>query len=250
MDHPPEGSSDRHDGGKFTETRWSIVLRAGKPDAPGAAEALENLCRSYWYPVYAWIRRSGRDAEESRDLTQEFIATLLRRNSLESVSPDKGRFRTFLIRSIGNFLTDKHRLDTAACRGGGNPVVALDVLSPEALHDLLPASHDTPAAAFDRGWAKVLLANAFERLKAEQSAAGRTAVFDAVRGFVGGPPEAGEYRQVADQFGLTENAITVTVHRLRRRCRELIMEEIMQTVGSRIEAEEELRALFGGAASP
>ncbi len=222
-----------------------MVLRAGNPDDPGAAAALENLCRTYWYPIYAWMRRRGQGADEARDMTQEFIAVLLRRNSLEAVDPAKGRFRTFLIRSIEHFLTDQHRVASASRRGGGQPVISLDALEPEQLYALLPATHDTPDAAFDRGWTQVLLSRAFDRLEAEQTAAGRAATFAALRGFVATPPDAGEYRQAAASLGITENALSVTVHRYRLRCRELIMDEIMQTVGSREAAEEELRLLFG-----
>src|SRR5688572_8765250 len=193
-------------GGQFAETHWSMVLRAaGQPDAPGAATALESLCRIYWYPVYAWVRSRGHGPEDAKDLTQQFLATLLRRGSLETVNRDKGRFRTFLIRSIQYFLTDQHRQDTAAKRGGGMPLLELDSLDPEQRYAFEPVTHDTPDAAFDRRWCNVLVTRAFQRLEAEQVAAGRGQQFAVLREFIGGAPDAGEYAQAAEKFGLTEN---------------------------------------------
>ena len=231
--------------GQFAITHWSLVLRAGQPDAPGAAAALETLCRAYWYPVYAWIRSRGQGPEEAQDLTQEFFAGLLRNDSLGAVAPEKGRFRTWLIRCIQNLLTDQHRHRAAEKRGGGAAVIEWDGLNPEARYAAEPVTTDTPDAAFDRRWSRVLLARAFQRLEAEQAALGRAADFALLREFIGAPPAEGEYEQLAQQLGATQNNLAVTVRRLRGRCRELVMEEILHTVHTRSEAEEELRALFG-----
>ena len=231
-------------GGQFAKTHWSMILRAGHPEEPGAAAALENLCRQYWYPVYAWIRSLGHGPEEAQDFTQEFFASLLRRESLAGLSQEKGRFRTFLIRSIQYCLADQHSKKTAARRGGGLAPVELDGLDPEARYALEPATHDSPDAAFDRRWCQVLVARALQRLEDEQQAAGRGEMMEVLRDSIGGAPDPGEYARAAQALAISQNTVAATVRRLRLRCRELIMEEIMQTVENRAEAEEELRALF------
>ena len=222
-----------------------MVLEAGKAGAPGAVEALEKLCRTYWYPVYAWIRSRGHGPEEAQDLTQEFLAGLLRKDSLSQVGREKGRFRTWLIRCIQYFLTDQHRLNTAAKRGGGSGLIAWDGLEPEQRYALEPVTHDSPDVAFDRRWSRVLVARALQRLEEEQRALGHGAEFILLQEFIGAQPVDGAYTQIAQQLGVTVNKLAVTVHRLRLRCRALVMEEIMQSVQTRSEAEEELRVLFG-----
>ena len=228
------------DSRNFTATEWSVVLEAGL----GGAAALEKLCSHYWYPVYAWIRSRGHGPEEAQDLTQDFFSSLLRRDSLAGLSEEKGRFRTFLIRSIQYFLADYHAWRTAARRGGSKPPISLDGLSAEERYALEPAVNDAPDAAFDRRWTLVLVTRALERLDAEQAAAGRAEMMQALREFIGGAPDAGDYARVGQALGMSQNTIAVTVRRLRLRCRELIMEEIMETVESSEEAEAELRALF------
>lgn len=230
--------------GKFTATHWSGVLKAGQAGQPGAAQALEKLCCAYWYPVYAWIRSRGHGPEEAQDLTQDFFVSLLHRQSLASVSQDKGRFRTFLIRCIQYFLADFHDRKTTARRGGGVGPVELDGLDPEARYALEPATNDAPDTAFDRRWCQVLMARAFQRLEEEQAAAGRGEVMALLKDFIGGVPDAGEYARAAQALGISQNAIAATVRRLRLRCREIIVEEVMETVETRAEAEAELRALF------
>ena len=230
--------------GHFAVTHWSMVLQAGKADAPGATEALENLCRAYWYPVYAWIRSKGHGEEAAQDFAQEFFASLLRRDSLAGVSQEKGRFRTFLIRSLQYFLTDQHRAETATKRGGGTRLIEWDGLNPAARYALEPATDDAPDTAFDRRWCQVLMARAFQRLEDEQTAAGRGEVFAVLKEFIGGAPDAGDYARAAQALSLSQNAIAATVRRLRLRCREIILEEVMETVETREEAEAELSALF------
>jgi len=229
---------------RFVETHWSVVLRAGGGAGGDADTALENLCRTYWYPVYAWIRSRGHGPEESQDLTQDFFASLLRRDSLAGVSQEKGRFRTFLIRSIQYFLADHLAWKNAARRGGGHPLLELDALEPEKRYALEPAAGDAPDAAFDRRWTQVLVTRALQRLDEEQQAAGRGEMMETLREFIGGAPDAGEYARAAQALGISQNAVAVTVRRLRLRCRELILEGIMETVETREEAEAELRALF------
>ena len=246
MPDTPDLSASAHGAdGVFAATHWSVVVAAGESESVESAVALEKLCRTYWYPVYAWIRSRGHQPEEAKDFTQEFLAGLLRKESLSHVEREKGRFRTFLIRSIQYFLTDQHRMNSAAKRGGANRVIEWDGLDPEQRYVLEPLTGDTPDAAFDRRWSRILMTRAYERLAEEQTAAGHAEAFTALREFIGAPPDDGEYRKAAAALGLSENAVAVTVRRLRLRCREIIMEEIMQTVATRAEAEEELRALFG-----
>jgi DNA-directed RNA polymerase specialized sigma24 family protein len=250
MSRPDEPSSAnitpaRAGQAQFTETNWSMVLRAGHPDQPGAEAALERLCRTYWYPVYAWVRGQGPGPEDARDLTQGFFAALLRRESLSTVCQEKGRFRTFIIRSLQNFLVDQHRMRSAEKRGGGRALVDLDALNPEELYRMEPAMRDTPDAAFDRRWGQAIVIKAMERLAEEQKSDGQESSWALLAGFVGHEPDAGDYESAAAQLGAPVNSVAVLVRRLRLRCRELIMQEIMHTVQTRREAKEELRALFG-----
>lgn len=245
----PESPSDARGapaggGDRFAETHWSVVLRAGQTGAQEADAALERLCRTYWYPVYAWIRSRGHGPEGAQDLTQDFFASLLRRDSLAGVSQEKGRFRTFLIRSIQYFLADYQAWRNAARRGGGRPLLELDALEPEKRFALEPVTNDTPDAAFARCWTRVLVTEALERLEEEQKAAGRGEMMEVLREFIGSAPDGGEYARAAQSLGISQNTVAVTVRRLRLRCRELIMEEIMETVETREEAEAELQALF------
>lgn len=230
---------------QFADTHWSMVLRAGQSEEPGAEAALEQLCRSYWYPVYAWVRGQGHEPEDARDVTQEFFAMLLRRESFSTVSQQKGRFRTFLIRSLQNFLVDHHRFCTAEKRGGNRALVEFDAFDPEDRYRLEPSTTDTPDTIFDRRWGQMLVIRAMERLAQEQKADDNGASFALLAPFVGQEPDRGEYESVSTQLGASVNVVAVRVRRLRLRCRELIMQEIMHTVHSRTEAEEELRALFG-----
>lgn len=156
----------------FSATHWSLVLRAGQ-NGDDSADALEKLCRTYWYPVYAWIRSRGHGPEEAQDLTQDFFPSLLRRDSLARVDREKGRFRTFLIRSIQYFLADHHAWKNAARRGGGRPLLELDALEPEKRYALEPSTSDSPDKDFDRHWTQVLVARSLQRLEEEPQAAGR-----------------------------------------------------------------------------
>jgi len=235
------------DAGKaaFTTTHWSAVLRASDGSSPAACAALEHLCAIYWYPLYAHIRRRGRGPEDAEDLTQEFFATLLRRNSLARVTPEKGRFRTFLLTSLDYFLSDQTAHDRAAKRGGGRNLVSLDGLAAEERYALEPANEESPDKAFDRRWATSLLEQAFNRLEAEQAEAGKGAAFARLKPFLARETEAGEYDSAAAELGALPNTIAKTVQRLRLRARELLLDEAAQTVAHAADAEHELRQLFG-----
>jgi RNA polymerase sigma-70 factor (ECF subfamily) len=221
-----------------------MVLSAGGGDSPQAREALERLCAAYWFPLYAQVRRRGHRPEDACDLIQEFFASLLRRESLSRVGPEKGRFRTFLLTSLNYFLADKSDYRRAARRGGGRPVVELDALSAEERFALEPATEETPSLAFDRQWVAALMQRAIDRLRAEHDEAGKSTQFSRLGVFLDREPEAGEYEALAGPLGVTPNAIAAAVRRLRVRLRELALAEAAETLGDAAEAEAELRALL------
>ena len=229
----------------FTTTHWSAVLHAGGADSPAARAALERLCATYWYPLYAHARRRGHGPDDAADLTQEFFAVLLRRNSLATVGPEKGRFRTFLLTSMDYFLHDQSARAHAAKRGGGVALVQLDALDAEQRFALEPSTHETPDKGFDRRWAAALLEQAFARLEAEQIAAGKADLFSHLKPLVAREIEPGEYEALGSELGLAANTIAKTVQRLRLRARQLLLDEAAQTVAATGDAEQELRALFG-----
>ncbi len=226
-------------------THWSVVLQAGGGDSPTARAALEQLCGTYWYPLYAHVRRRGHGPHDAPDLTQEFFAVLLRRNSLASVGPDKGRFRTFLLTSLDYFLRDQSDRNHAAKRGGGVATIPLDALAAEQRFALEPTTDESPDKAFDRRWAAALLEQAFARLAAEQAEAGKAQVFARLKPMLAREIAPGEYNTIATDLGVTPNTLAKTVQRLRLRARELLIEEASQTVAAPADAERELRELFG-----
>lgn len=229
---------------RFTATHWSTVLNAGSGESPEARAALERLCSVYWFPIYANIRRRGHKPEDGCDLTQEFFACLLRRKSLAHVGPEKGRFRSFLLTSLGYFLIDHEKHRTAARRGGGQPMVELDALQAEERYAVETATEETPDKAFDRRWVAALMERAINRLEQEHTADGKAEQFGRLRPFLGREPEPGEYETLATPLNVTPNAIASAVRRLRLRLRELALAEAADTVASPADAEAELRALL------
>jgi RNA polymerase sigma-70 factor (ECF subfamily) len=220
-------------GDAFAHTRWSVVLAAQDPVR--ATTALEELCRTYWYPLYAYVRRCGHSAEDAQDLTQAFFARLLEKNWLESVAPEKGRFRAFLLVALKHFLANEWDKARAQKRGGGVVPVSLDA---ETRYQREPRDELSPDRLFDRQWALAVLAIVLHRLGDKQR------LFAALRGTLTGEEPAGGYAAVARQLGLNEGAIKVAVHRLRKRYRELLRAEIAQTVSDPAQVAEELRSLF------
>jgi RNA polymerase sigma-70 factor (ECF subfamily) len=228
----------------FTTTHWSVVLSARDQDSPQAAAALEKLCRTYWYPLYAYVRRQGEQEESAKDLTQEFFALLLQKNRLDQVQREKGRFRSFLLASLKNFLTDEWDKAQAQKRGGGQILLSLDDDTAEDRYRLEPADTMTPDKLFEQRWALTLLDQAKTRLKEEYARAGKGGFYERLRVFEGGDPEAPTYAEVAAEFGLTESAVKSATHRLRQRYGELVREEVAHTVDSPAEVDEELRHLI------
>jgi RNA polymerase sigma factor (sigma-70 family) len=229
----------------FTTTHWSAVLCAGGPDSPASRVALESLCSTYWYPLYAHARRRGWPPDDAADYVQEFFTVLLRRNSLAQVGPERGRFRTFLLTSLDYFLRDQLARARTIKRGGQESFIPLDALTAEQRYALEPSTDETPDKAFDRRWASTLLQRAFERLQSEQEAVGKGALCRRLKPLLAQEVRPGDYDAVAAEFALAPNTVAKTVQRLRLRTREFLIEEVSQTVAAAGDAEQELRTLFG-----
>ena len=241
-----DNSADSTNGSRaevFNTTHWSVVLQAGANDSPQAAEALASLCRAYWYPLYAYVRRQGRTVEDAQDLTQEFFARLLELNYLRSADRKRGRFRTFLLTSLKHFLINEWKRVNRKKRGSGQKILSLDEEMAESRFTAEPAVDQPPDALYDRGWAAVLLDRALVALRAELEQSGRRDLFDRLKVFVWGEKNALSYAAMAEQLGMTEGAVKVAVHRLRQRYGELLRAEVAQTVTTPVEVEEELRYL-------
>jgi DNA-directed RNA polymerase specialized sigma24 family protein len=228
----------------FATTRWTVVLAAGRPGAPRADIALEELCRAYWYPLYVYVRRHTPSREDAEDLTQAFFARFLERNYLEGVRSEKGRFRAFLLASLKHFLANEWDRANRLKRGGGVPNLSLDWRDADTRYSIEPADTASPDKLYDRAWAVTLLERVLGRLRAESVLERREAVFDALKPFLTAGKGAISYGEAATKSGLTEAAARVAVHRLRRRYRDLLREEIAQTLSDPAQAEGELCALF------
>jgi RNA polymerase sigma factor (sigma-70 family) len=229
----------------FATTRWSIVLSAGRNESTQCRAALEKLCHTYWYPLYAHARRKGHSPTDAQDLTQAFFAQLLSGQTLAHADPARGRFRSFLLCALNRFLIDEWHKGQAQKRGGNLPSFSLDAAQAEQRFDLEPAAPDTaPEAVFDRQWAVTLLEEVLSRLESEYREAGKAALFAALKQTLTGASDAQPYAELAHSLGLSESMVKVSVHRLRKRYRELLLNEISQTVESPQEAQEELRYLF------
>ena len=227
----------------FRTTHWSLVLEAGAC-TDGGRGALETLCRHYWYPLYAFVRRRGYPPAEAQDLTQEFFARLLASESLSDVSPEKGRFRTFLLAALKHFLAKEWRDANRLKRGGGRDILAWDGLDPEARFLVEPVSDAAPETQFDRRWAQTLVNGVLARLAIEQAREGLAERFTGLKAFLQGDGPGESYGDVARRLGLSESAAKSAIFRLRRRYGELIRDEIAQTVAGPDEVQAEIRHLI------
>lgn len=228
----------------FATTHWSVVLRAGQQDTTRATIALEQLCRTYWYPVYVYVRRRGSNSHDAEDLTQGFFAHLLPSSFLANADRERGRFRSFLLTALNHFLADEwDRLNTQK-RGGGQQIISLEVESAETRYQMEPADNLTPEKVYEQRWAKTLLSNVIERLRKEYEADGNGPLFASLKSSLTKARAAVPYPELAIQLNMTEGALRVSVHRLRQRYREVLRAEIANTVASSAEVDEELRYLF------
>jgi RNA polymerase sigma factor (sigma-70 family) len=221
------------------------VLAAGDQRPSGdAREALTTLCEIYWYPLYAFLRGRGHSAADAEDLTQAFFARLLEKQGIRHADPAKGRFRSFLLKSLQNFAANVHARDTAAKRGGTAPVLSLEFERAEGRFSVEPASHDSPEKEFDRRWALTLLERVLARLAVEASAKGNSEQFAALKPYLTGDEPQLSYAATASALEMSDAAVKVAVHRLRKKFRDLVRDEIAQTVASSAEIEDELRHLW------
>lgn len=237
-EHP--GNPMKH---RFATTSWSVVIKAGEDSSPEQHQALETLCQCYWYPLYAYLRKSHPQVE-AEDITQAFFAELLEKNRLEIADPQRGRFRSFLLASLANFRANRVRHQQTRKRGSGKPPISIDFARANRQYNVEPVDEVTPDILFQRSWAMTLLERAIDRLRQQYTAAGRSPVFEALQGYLNEQTPV-PYASIAEQLDMTVEAVRVAVHRLRRRCGQLIREEIGQTVAHPDQIDDELQELFG-----
>jgi RNA polymerase sigma factor (sigma-70 family) len=235
--------SDTASSGWFATTHWSIVLAAGKDDSPEARDALQKLCAIYWYPLYAYIRKTGRSREQAEDLTQDFFAHLLSKNCFAAANRDRGHFRSFLLTSLKNFITNDYIRATRLKRGGVGGILSLDAEIAENRFIEEPADQETPETLYERRWAMALLEASLQRLEANYAENGRSGLFALLKSYVWGDRNGASYTEIAAQLDLTEEAVKKTVQRLRLNFRSILRQEIAQTVSTVGEVEDELRYL-------
>ena len=234
----------------FTTTHWSLVLAAGKGASADAQEALAALCETYWYPLYAYVRRQGHQPDDAQDLTQEFFARLLEKHYLQSADPERGRFRSFLLTAFKRFLSKEHDRERTKRRGGGRNLLPLDFEAGEKRYSLETTHEVTAERIYEQRWALTLLDRVFVRLRDEFDQAGKQKEFNGLKVYLTGEAGTPSYQEAAADLATTEGAVRVAVHRLRRRYRDLVREEIAQTVAGPEDVDEELRHLFAALRSP
>ena len=230
--------------GRFATTRWSLVLAAGQKANDRSAEALASLCEMYWHPVYTFIRRQGYRPEEGADLTQEFFARVLEKNYFHDADPARGRFRAFLCAAIRHFLSNERDRARTLKRGGNQLPISLDVETAEGTYQLEPRDDLTPEKLFDRRWALTLLERVLTRLRDQHMSAGKVELFDQLKGFLTGDSAGIPYSDVAKALGMTDGAVKVAVHRLRRHFRDTLIEEIAETVSDPADVNAEIEYLL------
>lgn len=228
----------------FVTTHWSVVLKAGHADTPRARDALARLCQTYWYPLYAHVRRRGHSQHDAEDLTQEFFARLLASDFIAQASRERGRFRSFLLTALSHFMADEWDRIRAQKRGGDRQIIPLEVETAETRYRLEPADTLTPEKAYERRWARTLLAHVIEQLRHEYEADGKGELFTGIKGCLTLARSGVPYAELAGQLNMSEGTLRVAVHRLRQRYRELLRAEIANTVADPGEVEEELRHLI------
>jgi RNA polymerase sigma-70 factor (ECF subfamily) len=227
--------------GVFTTTHWSVVLEA-QGESPAAHDALENLCRTYWRPIYGFVRREGTKPEEAKDITQGFFALILERKDFQSVRQEKGRLRSFLLASLKHFMANERRDAATIKRGGGRTLIPLDGIEDSTefdRSDMLSAD-----LLYDRRWAFTVLERVFARLREESQGSANAPLLERLNTLLSDEPDRPSQAEIAREFGMTENAVKQAFHRLRQRYRQLLREEVAHTVATPAEIEDELRHLI------
>lgn len=228
----------------FATTHWSVVLAARTPSSPGYLRALGALCETYWYPVYAFLRRQGYSTHQAEDYTQGLFTKLIEKQGLRLVDSEQGRFRSYLLGALKHFLADEHDHDRAQKRGGGREILPMDFMDAETRYCYEPIHELSPEKLFQKSWALMLLERALKRLRDEAIKTKNERLFDQLKMYLTGDLSPGPYSVIARRLGMTEGAVKTAVHRFRVSYRRILREEISQTVSSQAEVEEELRDLF------
>ena len=236
--------NDKHTIHDFSTTEWSVVLDLIHADPQRAEIALGKLCGRYWYPVYAFVRQKGHTAHDAEDLTQAFFEFVLARGTLQAVDRGKGRFRTFLLSCLMNFLHNERDRTGARKRGGGREIISLDHELAEGAYAIEPPDHRTPDKAFERRWASVLLGRVLDQLRHEHGQRGKAALFSALQSFLTEEPSAADYERIATELPMQPGALKVALHRARRRFGELLRREVAHTVSRPEDVEPEIRDLL------
>lgn len=248
MPDDPSTNSAFPGAGRFATTHWSVVLAAGQPESISYQQALEALCRMYWFPLYAYLRRQGHDIHQAEDHTQAFMAFLLEKHGLRLADPKRGRFRSFLLTCLKNFLANERARARAQKRGGGHKVLSLDIENAERQYALKPREELSPDKLFARSWALTVLDRTMDRLKAEATHNKKPELFEKLRVYLTADKSSVPYREMAAELNMSEGAVRVAAHRLRRRYRELLRDQIAQTVTTEDQIDQEIRDLFAALA--
>lgn len=229
---------------EFQTTHWSVVLLVGGACESAAQQALEELCRAYWFPLYAYVRRQGQRPEDAQDLTQEFFSRFLERGNFERADPGRGRFRTYLLTCLKRFLNEEWRRANRQKRGGGRFALPATLQDAELRLAVEPSDQLTPDRLYDRRWVEALLERVLVRLRRDYESTGRTTVYAQLQQFLWGPQTEISYVEMGRLLQMNEGAIKVAVHRLRQRYRELLREEVAHTVERPEQVDEELRHML------
>lgn len=241
-----EHSSPCGSGGDiFATTHWTVVLTAGQRHTPESDAALEQLCQTYWFPLYAYVRRRGHTKADAEDLTQAFFARLLEKNFLTNLDSERGKFRAFLLAALKHFLANEWDKEQAQKRGGGAAHLSLDWQTADTKFQVAAQNEPSPDKAFDREWALALLARVIQRLQKESEADGKGKLFEQLKMFLMAGKSESAQAEVAKSLGMEEGAVRVAIHRLRKRYRALLRDEIANTLSDTALVDEEMRALFG-----
>lgn len=229
---------------RFRTTRWSMILSARTPEDPGCAEALATLCETYWYPLYVFVRRYGRDADTARDITQGFFLQLLEHDYLGDARPEAGRFRSFLLTSIKNYMANLSRDAAALKRGGGNRPLSLDGTEAEQRYRMEPVDDRTPDKAYERLWAMTVIDRAKQQLREDMERSGKAETHRLLAGYLSGDAGTRPYKQTAEELGVSVPAVKMAVSRLRKHFGTLLRSEIAQTVANDEDVDSEVRYLL------
>ncbi len=244
MPESTDTGSNAADTSQFATTHWSVVLAARSPQSTRYHAALETLCQTYWFPLYAFLRRRGHDKHQAEDCIQGFFANLLEKRGLRLVDPKGGKFRSFMLVALKHFLADQRGRERAQKRGGGWKALSLNFENAESQYALEPTHNLTPEKLFERSWALTVLERTMAQLKDESVSDGKQRLFDRLKVCLLGVGDSTSYRRMGADLDMSEGAVKVAVHRLRKRYRELLRHEILQTVASADQAEEEIQNLF------